>query len=236
MGNGRRLAVPVEGTALSLLRDTRREAGRAGPLHEVARIVAIFGADGRARRDPRDHLQQTERILHFGAATRAADHGVHHEAVPIVDERAGLVREDGGRVERLAGHARIRVRHRAMRGFRPLFPVKAGAVIARVDRAIRFVICGAYALLARPRLEQRTVDGEVLAREQARLLRRRDRAGEELRRVVAVEQTLQILGERGCVPRRGLEVEPDEPTTEEIVLELLDELALASNRIQQLQL
>ena len=133
---------PVDGAALGLLRHMRREARRPRALHEVARIVALVGADGRARRDPRDPLQQTERILHFGAATRAADHGVHHEAMAIVDERARLIREHRRRVARLARHARVWVRHRAMRRVAPLLAVKAHAVIAGIDRPIRVVVLG----------------------------------------------------------------------------------------------
>lgn len=114
-----------------------------------------------------------------------------------------------------------------MRRVAPLLAVKAHADIAGIDRAIRIVLLGPHALLARPRLEQRTIDGEMLAREQARLFRRRHGPREELRRNVAVEQPLPILRERRRVPRRGLQIEADEPAIEQIVLELLHELPLA---------
>jgi hypothetical protein len=65
--------------------------------------------------------------------------------------------------------------------------------------------------------------------------RRRDGAREELRGDVAIGQALPILGERGGLPHGSFRFETDEPALEQSVLELLEHLALASDRMEQLQ-
>ncbi len=60
-------------------------------------------------------------------------------------------------------------------------------------------------------------------------------ARKELRGNGAVEQPLPILRERRRVLHDGLEVEPYESGVEQIALEQLDTLALATNRLQKQQ-
>jgi hypothetical protein len=89
--------------------------------------------------------------------------------------------------------------------------------------------------VARPRLQQRAVDGEVLAREQPARVGQVHDAGEEVGGHPAVEQALAVLGERRGVPRLVVELQADEPAEEQVVLELLDELPLAADRVEELE-
>src|SRR5574341_177609 len=52
---------------------------------------------------------------------------------------------------------------------------------------------------------------------------------------VAVEQALTVLGEHRRVPHRVVHVEADEPPEKEVVVELLHQLALAPDRIEDLE-
>src|SRR5512133_1649419 len=62
-----------------------------------------------------------------------------------------------------------------------------------------------------PRLDQRAVDGEVLAGKQALDARIVENGTEELARDFAAQQPVAVLGEHGDVPHRIVDAETDEP-------------------------
>jgi hypothetical protein len=68
-----------------------------------------------------------------------------------------------------------------------------------------------------------------------RVVGHRNGLSQELARDRPVEQALPVLGEGGGVPRRRLQVKADKPAEEQVVLELLDQLPLAPDRVEQLQ-
>jgi len=95
----------------------------------------------------------------------------------------------------------------------------------------RLLVLGPKALHGRPRLEQCAVDAEVIAAHQVGNLSS-DRE-EERRRHVVLHQTRAVLGEGARVEGRLEHVHVEEPAEQQVVLELLAELPLASERVQR---
>ena len=75
----------------------------------------------------------------------------------------------------------------------------------------------------------------MLVGQQAALPRVRDHAIEERVRDVAGEQALAVLGEDGGIPDGIVHLEPDEPTEQQVIVELFHQQALAADRVQHLQ-
>jgi hypothetical protein len=91
------------------------------------------------------------------------------------------------------------------------------------------------ALLPRPRLDQCAVDGEVFLRQQLVPLGLPEHRLEEALSDVACHEPLPILRKHGHVPRRGIELEAHEPAEQQVVIQLLHELALAADRVEHLE-
>jgi hypothetical protein len=210
-----------------------REAGGARARHEVRRIVALIGAHCRARGHTGDPLQQEERRVHLGLATRSADHRVHNQAMLVVDQRAGLIREHRPRLRRLPRQPGLGIRHRAVRPVGAPLPMEADPGVVRIHGTLGVVVHRPHALLAPPRLQQGPVHREVLPRQQLCRVGQVDGVRQELGGDCAVEQALPVLGEGGGVPRRRLQVEADNPAEEQVVLERLNQLLLAVARVEQ---
>jgi hypothetical protein len=83
--------------------------------------------------------------------------------------------------------------------------------------------------------DQRAVDREVLVRKQPFDLRVVEHGGEELRRDLAAQQPVAVLGEYGDIPNRIVDAEANEPAEQQIVIELLHQLPLGTHRIERLQ-
>jgi len=112
-----------------------------------------------------------------------------------------------------------------------------GALLAMEVRAIAAIgigpILGAEALVRGPGLDQRAVDGEVIVRhESLRLLVHRR---EKLLRHLAVQQPVAVLREHGVVPHRVVHAQAHEPAEQQVIVDLLDQLALRADRIKRLQ-
>jgi hypothetical protein len=89
--------------------------------------------------------------------------------------------------------------------------------------------------VARPSLDQRAIDREVLGRPQRTHPGLLQHPGEEGLRDVPLQQPLSVLGEDGGVPDRGIHRQPHEPVEEQIVIELLDQCPLTPDRVEDLQ-
>ena len=87
----------------------------------------------------------------------------------------------------------------------------------------------------RPRLDERPVRREVLVADQVRCARLLDDDGEELASSIVCQQSLLVLGERAVIERVAKHVEIKKPAEQQVVAELLAELALGSNREQRRQ-
>jgi hypothetical protein len=58
---------------------------------------------------------------------------------------------------------------------------------------------------------------------------------EELRRHIRIQQPVAVLRERRVIPDRIVNAEPDEPAEQQVVIDLLHQLAFAAHRIERLQ-
>jgi hypothetical protein len=63
----------------------------------------------------------------------------------------------------------------------------------------------------------------------------RQHRGEKLRRHIAFEQPVAVLGERRGIPYRVLDAQPDKPAEQQIMVDPLDQLPLRADRIERLQ-
>src|SRR5947209_19631952 len=114
--------------------------------------------------------------------------------------------------------------------------MKVDTRIARIIwRGLRVVSFALETLGSGPGLEQRAIDGKMFVREQALGIRLLEHRVEKALRDLAHQQTLAILGEDGHVPDPIVEVEPDKPAKQEVVVELLHQQPLAAHRVQYLQ-
>src|SRR5512132_188437 len=108
------------------------------------------------------------------------------------------------------------------------------AVAARRGRCARAVL-RPEALQARPRLDQRPINREVLVREQPLDAGIVEHGSEELRRDLAVEQPVAVLGEHGHVPHLLIDAETDKPAEQQVIVQLLHQLSLRAHGIERLQ-
>jgi hypothetical protein len=72
----------------------------------------------------------------------------------------------------------------------------------------------------------------VLAAHEAGLVSALDDALQELTRDVVLDESLAVLREGRCVEGEASQIHVDEPTEEHVVLELLADLTLTSNRVE----
>ena len=91
------------------------------------------------------------------------------------------------------------------------------------------------ALHAGPRFNERAVDAEVVVREQPADLGLAQHRLEELRGDLALQEPVAVLGEHRHVPDRRVHRQADEPAEQQVVVQLLHELALRAHRIESLQ-
>ena len=89
--------------------------------------------------------------------------------------------------------------------------------------------------MRRPGFDQRAINREVLVRQERFHLLMFEQLGHELLVHIAFLKTFPVLGEHGRVPDRIVRREANEPAKQQIVVELLHQLALGANRIEHLQ-
>src|SRR4051812_41646653 len=94
----------------------------------------------------------------------------------------------------------------------------------------RFAVLRSEALEAGRRLNQRAVHREMLIREQSPRVGPADHLIKELLPDLVLEQALAVLGEDGGVETRLDRVHVDEPAEQQVVLQLLAEGPLGSDR------
>jgi hypothetical protein len=83
---------------------------------------------------------------------------------------------------------------------------------------------------ARQWRDQRAIDREVIARQELRHLRLRQHRRQELRRDVAFQQPVAVLGEHRMVPGCVVNADSDEPAEQQIVLQPLHQKPLGADR------
>jgi len=132
---------------------------------------------------------------------------------------------------------RVGIGGRLMRRIRPALPMEIHRGIARIPVVPRPPTSppALEALLARPRLHQGPVDGEVLRREQSSLLGLGQHRAQEGLGNVALQQPLAVLGKHRHVPHRLIQLQAHEPPVEHVIVELLHQLPLTADGIQRLE-
>ena len=115
------------------------------------------------------------------------------------------------------------------------WPCQCDLGVAARRRVGRRTVLGLEALVRRPRLQQRPVDGEVLARDVAAQLGLADDRGEEPIRDLGFQQPVAVLGERRRVERLGVDRQVQEPLEQQVVVQPLAERPLAAHRVQRHQ-
>ena len=90
-------------------------------------------------------------------------------------------------------------------------------------------------LVARPGLDHRAVDTEMLVRDEALPFGQLKHAREELARHVGAQQPIPVDAEHRSIPHGVVHAETDEPADQQVVLELLHQQALTAHREERLQ-
>ena len=148
-----------------------------------------------------------------------------------------LVGKNRGRVVALPVQARLRI-GRAGVGVIAAWlalPVGLGVASSAVGRLVVRAILRPKALLASPGLNQGTIDGEVLFREQSLPVGLAHHFGEEGLDDFVLEQAIPVLRKDRVVPDRVLQRQPDEPAEQEVVAHLFHQLPFGADRIKHLQ-
>ena len=116
--------------------------------------------------------EQQQRRLALGGPGGRGRTDVGHQAMPIVEQHVPHVRQLGLLAAALPIELRIRIGRRRVRLVRPRLPMKVDRGVARIiGRRRRAAVLALKTLQARPRFEQRPIDGEVLVRQQRGLAR-----------------------------------------------------------------
>ena len=119
--------------------------------------------------------------------------------------------------------------------FDALLAVPLHLDVAARRRVRRRAVLRLEALVRRPRVQQRAVDGEVIRRDVAAQLRLAHHSGEELVRDLVLQQALAVLGERGRVERRLIDAHVQEPLEQQVVVEPFAERPLGADRVHRHQ-
>jgi hypothetical protein len=107
-------------------------------------------------------------------------------------------------------------------------------VAARTLTIVIVTIFPAEALDRRPRLDQRAIDREVIARQRPLHLRLGQNRRKELGCDLSLQQPVTVLGERRMVPNRIIHAETDKPPEQQVELQPLHQLALGADAIERL--
>ena len=139
----------------------------------------------------------------------------------------------------LAVQPRVGIGGRGVRVIGALLAVEVALGIASATCAGRRLAAslglGLEALHAGKRFDQGAIDREMLVREQRPNLGLAEHRLEELRRDLALQEPVAVLGEHRHVPDRRVHRQADEPAEQQVVVQLLHELALRAHRIESLQ-
>lgn len=158
----------IDGTAAAssiILGHVRGDVALATGRDEVGGVVGLVGTDclGMSAGHAVEH---TDRRFPLAGAIGMRDHRADHEPRAVLHQYMPLIGKDRGRIVALPVQARIRVRRAGVRiiAARLALPVSLRIAPTAIRRLVVRAVLRAKALLARPGLDQRTVDGEVLLR------------------------------------------------------------------------
>jgi len=160
---------------------------------------------------------------------RFCDGAADSKAVPVLHERMAHVAELGLAPVRLAVELGFGVGRALMRVVLAHLAVKVRAIIAILG-SLRL-----EAFVRGPGLDQGAIDREMLVRQKRLHLLVFEKLGHELLEHIAFLKAFPVLGENCRIPDRVVRRQTDEPTKQQIVVDLLHQLALGADRVKHLQ-
>ena len=221
--------------AVCLLGNMWGHASLPRHLDETSGVVILVGTQGRtpfqrafghhlgrftlglARRQHRFHINcQASPVFHQGMA-HEAELELGLVALGLL-EQAGILIRGRGMLVVLALFTRKIDRHVAATTFRRL----AGTIVSL--KAFR----------RRPSFIQRTIDREMLGRDQSVPPCQTKHFAEEGASHRFVEQVVTILRETAVIPHLVIHIKTDKPAIEQLVVNVLEQLTLETNQVQRL--
>ena len=228
----------VDGRAaasLNVLRHMRGDVQLTGLADELARVIALI----RCERAPPRAGQLTEHVdrgAALGGAARLRHLRGNDQAVAVLADRVPEVRQLRARAGTLPIQLCLRVGRGRMRIVRALLAAKVVRVIAVTASArTAGAVLGSKTLVRRPGCDHRAVDAEMFIAQKACHPSLLDDRLEKFARDIRLEQPIPVLAEGRVIPHRLVHRQPDEPSEKQVVLELLNQQPLASDRVENLQ-
>src|SRR5512132_1841498 len=218
---------------VSILCDVRGDAEFAQLHDEVVGVVALVGTERLVA--GREGFSHGERRQPLGRARGAGQLGIDGEPMAVLHQDVADEAELAGLAVALAEQPGIVVGGRAVRFVRSLLTLEVALAVAALSRRFARTVLRSKALHAGPRLDQRTVDREVLVGQQALNARIVEDGAEELARDLPAQQPVTVLGEHRHVPHRIVDAETDEPAEQQTVVQLLHQLPLRADGLKRLQ-
>lgn len=228
----------VDGAAATtsvILGHVRRDLALATGRDEVGGVVGLVGAN-RLGVSAGNTVEHADRRFAFSGSIGMRDHRADHEPRAVLHQYMSLVGKDRGGVVALPVQACIRI-GRAGVGViaaRLAFPIRLSVAPTTVRRLVVRSVFRAKALLAGPGLNQRTVDGEMLFREQALPVGLPHDFGEEEFNDLVLEQAIPVLRENRVIPDRIFQRQPNKPAEQEVVAHLFHQLPFGADRVEHL--
>src|SRR6201981_3037725 len=212
--------------------DIEPAAGR----DELARVIALIAAQRDSMTARQSFIDHCHRRPPLGQAVGRLDLKLTQQRIAVLHQRVGRVAKLGFLALTLACQQRLRVGSRLMRRIGPLLAMEVHSRITRIIRSrARLLTLALEALKRSPGLDQRTVDREVVVREQSPRLRLRHYLPEEVSGDLVFQQTVAVGRKARMVKARLVPLQIQKPAEQQIVVELFAEHPLAANRIQRHQ-
>ena len=227
-------AVDRRAPAGGVLGDMRCDVELAHGRDEACRVEALVAGHG----DPvaaRDFGGHGRSLVALGRAVGLAHPAVDQQTVPVLHQGMADEGQLGLLASALAVEPGLGVGGRGVGVVAALLTVEMALAVAARPRRLAAAVLGPEALHGGPSLDQRAVDREVLVRQQRLDLRLVEHGTQELGRDLALEQPVAVLGEHRHVPHRIVDAQADKPAKQQVVVQLLHQLALRAHRVEGLQ-
>src|SRR6266487_2112257 len=209
----------------------RRDVDSAQIGHMIGRVIGlVFAHRDAAAGFLGFGLEHHLRSAALGSPVGERDHARHRQPMPILHGSVAHIAELRLPPSGLAVKTAVGIAGARMRVVLALLFVEIGPAIF-----IAAAVLGAKALVRGPRLDQRSVHRKMLVRQQRLDLRMVQKLGHEFGKHLAVLQSLAVLREGGRVPDRVVGRKPHKPPVQEIVVQLLHQLAFRPDAVEHLE-
>lgn len=230
--------VPLDATihrrVLVLGRHERRDLELSAALDEGLAVIALVGPDRGPLVLVAPTLQHLQRRLALGGTVGMGDLHVHDQPVAVLHEDVAHVAQAGLVALALLEQPGIGVRGAGVGVVAALLPFEVHLGVAP-RRCAAVIVLALEAFVRGPGLDQRAVHAEVFVAGKSAPLGAELDALKEGASEVFVEQAFAVGTEGGVVPDLVFDVQAHEPAVEQVVVDGLDQLALAADGEQDLQ-